>query len=155
MAFTLNQILSRLKSLALSHQQINDFRDGDLHEFDVNGDLNYAICLVEQLSGSINRATREQVYNFRIYFLDRVGVSEDTEGNEREVISDMSSIAADFVAMLNYPGYQYDWVIGDSVTETPVTEGLGDMVAGVYIEISIAVEFLVDRCKAPTTTEFI
>lgn len=154
MALTLNQIVNRIKSLALSHQQINDFRDGDLHEFDVNGDLNYPACLIEQLTGNINRAIREQVYNFRIYFLDKVGVSENTEGNEREVISDMSSVAADFVAMVNYPGYQDDWIIGDSVLETPVSEGLGDMVAGVFIEVSISVEFPVDRCKAPSDTVF-
>lgn len=154
MAFSLNQIVSRIRTLALSHEQINDFRDGDLHEFDVNGDLNYPACLVEQLSGSINRSTKEQTYNFRIYFLDRVGVSEKTEGNEREVISDMSSVAADFVAMIFFPGYQDDWIIGDSIPETPVTEGLGDMVSGVFIEVSIGNEFTVDRCQAPTTIDF-
>lgn len=151
MALSLNQIVDRLRTLSLSHKQINNFYFGDPHEFTFNGDIDYAGCFIELLPGSDSRATKLKTFNLRAYFLDRVHVSEDTEGNETEVLSDMSSVADDFLAMLRYSEYEDDWEISDSSTFTPHTEFLEDMVAGVSIEVGISVEFLSDRCQVPAT----
>lgn len=74
-------------------------------------------------------------------------MSEDTEENETEVLSDMSSVADDFLAMLRY--YEDDWEVSDDSTFTPRTEFLEDMVAGVSADFQIKVEFLSDRCQVP------
>lgn len=149
MALTLNQIVSRLRSLALSHLQVNSFYFGDVPEFDANGEIDYAACFVEQQPGNVNRIERQQRFSFKVYFVDRVGVSQDTERNETEVLSDMSSVASDFLAMLMAHEYEADWMIEPTSQVTPVTESLGDMVAGVFIEIGILVDFLADRCQVP------
>jgi len=146
---SLNQIVDRLRSLSLSHKQINSFYFGDPHEFTFNGEIEYGACFLELLPGSNSRATKFKTFSLRAYFLDRVGVSEDTEGNETEVLSDMSSVADDFLAMLRY--YEDDWEVNDDSTFTPHTEFLEDMVAGVSIEVRINVEFLSDRCQVPAT----
>lgn len=149
MALTLNQVVARLKSLALSHRQINSVYFGDVPEFDANGDVNYPACFIEQTAGVLNDEEHLQRFGFRVYFVDRVGVSEDAEGNELEVLSDMTGVATDFKAMINYSGYQDDWEIDPASVVTPVTESLNDMVAGVYMDILIAVDYLVDRCQVP------
>jgi hypothetical protein len=154
MALTLKQIIARIETLSLSHNRINDFYYGDVWEFDVNGDGVYPSCFLEQLTGSINRAERLHTFIFRVYFLDKINVAENTETNKIDVLSEMSGLADDFVAMLNYSGYQNDWIIGDITNETMVTEALGDMVGGVFIEVQISVEYAADRCSIDSTTTF-
>ena len=151
MALTLNQIVSRIRSLALSHDQVSSFYFGDLPEFEANGDLNYPACFLEQRPGSIDRVERLQTFNFRLYLADRVLVAENTEGNETEVLSDMHSVAADIVAMLMSFDYEGDWMVVDNSPVTPFTETMGDMVAGCYVDIGIKVDFLADRCQVPAS----
>lgn len=147
---TLNQIVARIRTLALSHKQIRTFYFGDVPEFDANGDIIYAACFLESLPGGINRDEHFQRFNFRIYLVDLVNVSEDTEGNETEVLSDMSSVASDILSMLMYHEYEDDWLPITQASITPVTESLGDMVAGVMMEVGINVPFLADRCVVPS-----
>jgi len=149
MALTLNQIAARLRSLALSHKQVNSQYFGDPHEFDANGEIVYPACFVEQQPGTIDRTEHLQRFNFRVYFLNLVTVSTDTEGNETEVLSDMSSVAADFLSMVMSTVYQDDWVISPVNNVTSVTEVLGDMAAGVFVDVSIGVDFLADSCQVP------
>lgn len=150
MALTLNQTIARIRTLALSHLQINSFYFGALPEFDTNGEINYAACFLEQRPGSIDRSERKQSFNFRIYFLDLVPESTNSEENETDVLSDMHSVAADFMAMLNYSEYQDDWWIEDGSSLVPVDETLNDLVAGVYMEFTVNTEYAADRCQIPT-----
>lgn len=149
MALSLNQIVSRLRSLALAHKQINHFYFGDVPEFDEQEDIVYPACFCEQQPGSIDRVNRQIRFNFRLYFVDLVHVSERTEENETEVLSDMTQVAADMLSILMKPEYQYDWQILDTAAIIPVTESLGDMGAGVVMDISILVDFLADSCQVP------
>lgn len=148
---TLNQIISRLRTLALSHHQINSFYFGDAHEFLENGEIVYPACFVEQQPGSISRIEKLQTFNFRVFLLDRVGVSAETEVNETDVLSDMSSVAADLLAMLMFHEYEEDMMVVETAPVTSVTESLSDLVAGVYMDIGIEVDFLADRCQVPAT----
>ena len=148
---TLNQVKDRIKTLALSHLQINSFYFGDLSEFDANGEINYPACFLEMQPGRLDRTEHLQYYNFRIYLLDLVPESTESEVNETDVLSDQHSVCGDILAMLMYSDYQDDWVIGDLSIVTPVTESLNDLVAGVYADIEIGVDFLADRCQVPST----
>lgn len=146
---TLNQVHDRLRSLALSHHQVNDFYFGDPWEFEANSDINYPCVFVQLTPGSFNRDQRQLRYNCKLYFLDQVSVAEDAEGNETEVLSDMYQVAGDFLAMLNYTGYQDDWDIEAAVAAEPRTEQLNDLVAGVSIDIGINTLYQADRCQVP------
>jgi hypothetical protein len=149
MPLTLNQLVSRLQSLSLSHRQVNHFYLGDVPEFDSQTDITYPAVFAEQQPGTINRAEKQQTFNFRLYFVDLVNVSTDTEANETEVLSDMTSVAGDMLAMLMNPLYQDDWEIANSAVISPVTESLGDMVAGVVLEVGIIVNWVADSCQVP------
>lgn len=149
MPLTLNQIVSRLQSLSLSHKQVNHFYFGDVPEFDAQTDITYPAVFAEQQPGTIDRINRQQRFNFRLYFVDLVNVSEDTEANETEVLSDRTSVAGDILAMLLNPVYQDDWEIADGVLISPVTESLGDMVAGVVMDIGIIIDYVADSCQVP------
>jgi hypothetical protein len=149
MALSLNQIIARLRSLALAHKQINHFFFGDVPEFDSREDITYPACFCEQQPGGIDRVNKQQRFNFRLYFVDLVHVSERTEENETEVLSDMTQVAGDLLSMLMNPLYQDDWTILDTAQVIPVTESLGDMGAGVVMDVSILIDFFADSCQVP------
>lgn len=151
MALTLNQVVARLRTLALSHLQVNSFYFGRVPEFDANGDIDYPGCFVEQLPGQISRTDHQHRLVFRIHFLDMVHVAEETEGNETEVLSDMNEVARDFLSMLMYSDYEDDWSIDPVSGQDFVEESLGDQVAGCYIDVAILIDFLADRCQVPST----
>lgn len=148
MALTLNQVIHRIQTLALAHKQINHFRQGEIPEADVNGEITYPACFCELLPGSIDRTAHTQRFGFRLFLVDLVAVSTDTEGNEQEVLSDMHSVAADMVSMLMNTDYD-DWDVLETSTTVPLTEQLNDLVAGVQLDINIDVEYLADRCQVP------
>lgn len=149
MVLTLNQVISRLRSLALSHKQINYFYLGGAEEFDVNGDITFPACLVTLSTGAIDRANHQMRYTVVANLVDLVHVAERTEENELEVISDMTQVAAGLIALLSSPAYENDWMISDVTPVTPVDEALSDMVAGVQVEFSILVDHLNDACAEP------
>lgn len=149
MSLSLNQVVDRIRTLAISHNQINSFYFGDVPEFDANGEIIYPACFLEIQPGRIDRTEHLQFFNFRLYIVDLVPEVTETEANETDVLSDSHSVLADFMAMLMYSGYQDDWMIGPSAIVTPVTESLNDLVAGVYADIEIGVDFLADRCQVP------
>lgn len=152
MALTLNQIVARLRTLALAHKQIKSFYFGSPGEFDIQGgggDVVYPALFCEKLPGSTNRKDHQHQYNFRLHFYDLVGVSERAEENETDVLSDMDQVGMDFLAMLMSFVYQDDWMIVDNSSEESREEQLGDMVGGSVREVGILVDFLADSCQVP------
>jgi hypothetical protein len=151
MPLTFNQIVDRIRTLSLSHSQVNDFYFGDPHEYNSNGDITYPAVFLESFPGVVDRANKIQRYTFRMYCYDLVNVAADTEANETEVLSDMSQVADDILAMLFNPVYQDDWIIGDTALKGFGTEKLDDMVAGAEVELTIGVEYLADSCQVPAS----
>jgi hypothetical protein len=149
MALSLNQVVQRIRTLALAHHQINSFYFGDPHEFDANGEINYPGCFCELLTGTISRTDHQKRLNFRIHVLDLVPESTDSEGNETEVLSDTDQIVTDLLAMLMYSEYEADWMVEPVALNAPVTEAINDLCAGHFIEVGILVDFLADRCQVP------
>ena len=147
MALSLIQIKERLRTLNLAHKQVNDFKWGDPWEFEANGNINYPVCCVEILPGSIDRAAHLRRYNFRFYYLDLVSVAEDSEGNEDEVLSDMDRVGMDMVSILY--GYEDLWEVAQLSPVTTQTEVGGDSTAGVYVDVQLSVPFTADRCQVP------
>jgi len=147
---TLNQILSRLRAIALSHKQINSVRFGEPHEFPVNEyDVTYPALFISSEVGNIDRVNKQQQYVFRFHFYDLVHVATDTEANEEEVLSDMSQVADDFLAMLANPVYQFDWMLADTALKALPTEQTDDMVAGAQLEIGLLIDYIEDSCIVP------
>lgn len=149
MALTLNQIIARVRSLSLSHLQVNHFYYGDAHEFLSNGDITYPAVFLESQPGTIDRITKTQTYNFRLSSYDLVNVATDTEANETEVLSDRSSVIDDLIAMMSNPVYQDDWTIGTTIAKGLPTEKFEDMCAGAEVDISVVIEYLSDSCVVP------
>lgn len=152
MALTLNQVIKRLETLALSHKQIKSFYRGAPVDFDIQGgagDNIYPALFCEKLPGSTNRTEHQHQYNFRLHFYDLVNIASGSQENEQEVLSDMDSVGLDFMAMIMSYTYQDIWQIVDNSSEESQVFQLGDLVGGSVREIGIKIDFLADNCQVP------
>jgi hypothetical protein len=147
---TLKQIITRLETLALSHKQINHYFLGDFDEFLDSTDVNYPACFAElNRTGNIALTDRLAKYQFTFYFFDLLDIANNALQNEWEVKSDMSSVAQDFIAMLNYNGFA--WQLNTEYTMSVNDYELQDLCAGVSVTVQIGARFDANLCQVPST----
>ena len=146
---TLNQVIQRLEQLALSHKQLNHFFFGEIVEWLANGDLRYPCCFAEINQSLISKDENQTIYSFDIWFLDLVNIDIQTSENEIEVMSDLTSIAEDYIAMLNFSDYQDDWTIGTTYQLQYFREKFEDLTIAVKFTVTIGVDNTTDRCQVP------
>jgi hypothetical protein len=155
MALTLNQIIDRIETLALSHKQVESFviLKETVDAYLSNGDKTYPVILCELSDGGgIDRQTRQVSIPMRLFFLDAEKLVDDAQGNTVEIWSDRILVAQDFIAMLlketNTEEYR-DWRIDGGNQLAFYSEKFSDYVAGVSVDITIRLPYDVNRCQAP------
>lgn len=144
---TYNQVIKRIKAIALAHKQIRTCEKGSVSDFIVNKKTKFAALFFQDNTGGISIQNKTATFSFRFFFLDLTHVSKNSEENEQDVISDCISIALDILAQMNY---YTDWKVTTSNTLQIVTEYLEDVVAGVYIDLNIGVMYPLNVCNLPS-----
>jgi len=154
MALTLNQIKTRLESLARSHNQINTTRFVGIDEALDDSDIIYPACIIElQENNRIELSQRHIVFNFKIYFFDLLNVASKSLDNEFDALSDLSLIAADYLAMLNFGEYligENSWDISLDNNMKLSTFELQDICAGVSLDVAVSTRYDANRCQVPS-----
>lgn len=148
---TLNQIIQRIKTIALAHKQINDFREGDVVNFLRESDVVYPCCLLQILPGRISRTEKQTTVRIALYLCDLVDLSIDSKENELEVKSDLLSIAEDMMAAFSYPQFEQDWDFSDEASVEFLDEKFEDMISAVLLTLDFKTRFDSNRCQIPTT----
>ena len=147
---TLNQIVKRLKSLALAHKQINHFYFGDMVQWLTNGDVVYPAVFTDLPTAEISRGDKQTFFDFEIWFCDLSNVAESTRENELEVQSDLTSIAEDYKAMMEFSGYSIDWTVSESAPLAYYEEKfLEDLVISIKMTLRIGIRNDSNRCIVP------
>ena len=148
-SLTLKQVVARIGELATSHKQINHFYIGNFDEFLDGPNVVYPACFAElDRNGIVSLTDRLCKYSFTFHFFDLMDIANRALQNEFEVKSDMLSVAMDFLAMLNYFGFQHSWVIAEDYDLTIRDYQLQDLTAGVSIKVEIGVRFDANKCQA-------
>lgn len=146
---TLNQIVRRLQSLSLAHKQVRTFRKGLLGDLFADQTAKYPAVCLQDLGGNISLSGHATTVNYRMFISDLVHVSEDTNSNEEDILSDMVSIAMDLLAQMNNGNYD-DWKISTDNSLNFFVENENDLHAGCVIDISIAFMYTQNICQVPT-----
>lgn len=154
MSLTLNQVVKRIETIATRHRQINQFLMGDAVDFLTFGDLTYPCVVCDVGDGVIDRDNRSSLYNIKLMICDLADVSMNSRKNELEVMSDLTSIAQDIIAMMNYSGYDTTWSIGSPISTQYLVEKFDDVVIALDMTIPITVRYDANRCWVPTTLTF-
>ena len=146
---TLNQIIKRIKTIALAHKQIRNFYFGVPTDFLTDKTTRYASAFLQDTPGTIDVAAKSFTIGFRLWLLDLVNVSQNAKENELDVQSDMASVAMDLLASFDYNGYT-DWKVGTGSGVELLREAFDDLVAGASIDFTITVPWNKDVCAIPT-----
>jgi hypothetical protein len=148
-SLTLKQVVARIGALATSHKQVNHFFIGNFDEFLDGPDVTYPACFAElDRNGVVSLTDRLCKYSFTFHFFDLMDIANNALQNEFEIKSDMLSVAMDFLAMLNYFGFQHSWEIAEDYDLTIRDYQLQDLTAGVSINVEIGVRFDANKCQA-------
>lgn len=150
MALTYNQVIKRIQTIALGHKQVRTFKRGLVTDFLTDKTIPYAAVFLQDSGAAINPDQNNALFNFRLFFLDLVHVSEDAKDNELDVLSDMFSVAMDIVAQLKFPAFN-DWRISGANNMQSIVENDGDMNAGWYLDLSVTIMYDQNVCEVPTT----
>lgn len=150
-SLTLNQVKTRMVSLAQSHRQIRTVRFVDYDEALDDGDVEYPLMVIELQPDSNKLALSERLmkYRFKIYVFDLINVAEQSLENEYEVKSDLVSIMMDYHAMLWFTEYQDDWVITEDANVKIANYQLQDLAGGVEMELEVGTLYDANRCQVP------
>jgi hypothetical protein len=147
---TFNQIIRRIRTVALAHQQVKTFGRGLVTDFLTDKTTNYPAVFLQNAGGRFSMTGRSSTINFRMFIVDMVHVSEESKENELDVHSDMISIGLDLLTQFNNPNYN-DWRISSDNNFQLLVETDGDMYAGIYVDFSISFVYNQNVCEVPTT----
>ena len=148
---TLNQIISRIRTLSLGHYQVRKFYRGLVTDFLTDHTTKYPAVFLQDNGGKISTVGGQATtISFRMFFVDLVHVSEDTNDNVTDVHSDMISVAMDIIAQMNSSAYN-DWALSFDNNLQLLTEEGSDLFAGVVVDLSIRLMFKQNICAIPTS----
>ena len=99
----------------------------------------------------MSKEDKQIKFVFEIWFLDLVDIDVLANGNQLDVLSDLSQIAGDFMAMLNFVDYQDDFTIVPSYNMEFYREKFEDMTIAVKTTVTIGIDYLSDRCAVPAS----
>ncbi|MFT3679423.1 MAG: hypothetical protein QM791_04070 [Ferruginibacter sp.] len=152
---TLNQVLKRIETVVRAHRMVRDYQQQGLEpDFDNEHTVKYPSVNLMVQPGLISTAGKIARYGFKMTIEDLVNVAADTKSNEWDVVSDMNSIAQDFIAQFNNPNYD-DWRFETDVNINYLFENSNDMAAGVVLDFSISVPYSQNACAVPSGLEII
>lgn len=149
---TLNNVINRIKSLALAHKQIRNFYSGLVSDFLTDKDTNFPSVFLQDNGGKISTAGHATTLSYKMFFLDLGNVSENSNRNVQDVQSDMISVAMDIVAQMN-AGMFDDWALSEDNNLQLLFENENDLIAGCVLDFSLRIMFTQNLCAIPTTFE--
>lgn len=147
---SLNQIVLRIKTIALNHKQVRNFYFGSVTDFLTDKTTRYASVFLQDEPGIMDGEGKTVSYAFKMYFLDLEHVSEGTQKNTLDVQSDMMQVATDILAEIDFHGFT-DWLISGANNFVLVREKFEDFVAGVVVDIIIQIPYVRDLCAVPNS----
>jgi len=145
---TLNQIVKRVQSIALSHDQIGSFFFGDIDDM-LSVDVQFPLCFMTVPTSTITGA--DDVLSCSLLVMDR---QIQGGNNDVEVMSDMREVALDLLAQMQYNKFDPLWTVLKSANYEFFNERSEDYLAGVKIDFQIKLPYLSDRCQVPTTFNY-
>lgn len=145
---TLQKLITQIRSLVLSHQQIQSFKRGFVSDFFTEKKAIYPAACLQDTGGTISTSAKVGTINFRLFLLDLVHVANDTKGNELDVQSDMFSVAMDIIAWLS-SGILEDVRVSTDNRIQLLSEEDNDLPGGVVIDFSVSFPFTQNICQIP------
>lgn len=144
---TLKEIIERIESISLAHDQLKSFYFGLPSDFLTDKKTVLPGIFLQDVPGVIDQSRNELVASFKMYVLAIVKpTSEEKAADELQVQSDMLIVAQYLLAEMNDPAAYTDWSLNVASSYTLLREEFDDLVAGVVVDIQIRTPYTQDIC---------
>jgi hypothetical protein len=149
MAYTLNQVLAKIKAMCLGHKQVRSFSYGLEQDQLTAKTTKYPAVFLVDNGGVISTSGQAATLSWKLFFMDLVNVADHTKENDADVASDVIQIAQDIIAQLNRS--ENGWVLSGDNNIQLLAEHDNDMLTGVIVDFSIRFPWAQNICAIPTT----
>lgn len=127
----------------LSHAQVNDVRYMNDFDFAAQHELNYPAVNINYQGSSVQE--RLHSYSFKVHIGDLF--DPNVPGIEDQIISDSLLIADDFLSWMQE---QMEFEFVQSLSILPFYRAGGDVVSGVWFNVTISTTRRMNTCATPT-----
>lgn len=150
-SFSVNQIVSIFRDLAIRHEMVNDFGYGPSYNIGASTPMKFPYIWVEQGQAQVLKSVngyKENIYTFQVYCMDKINKGDD---NYDEIISDTKFILDSIVSDMSQHKYYIDFNLSlfENITMDVVTEATDDNVNGWVANISLKNPVRYTPCNVP------
>lgn len=148
MAYTLNQIVSKLKAIGENHPQIGSVWYGNIAVAIAEKDRKYPLMSFS-IATSPTSSNKEQ-FPVEFFIVDRLNLDKPSE-HEIEIHSDCLAICTDIIALLRDQS-AYDWDFDGNTTRDlfAADANTPDATAGVMMTLTLTQPLRDSRCVIPS-----
>lgn len=150
-SFSVNQIVSIFRDLALRHDMINDFGYGPSYNIGASRPMRFPYLWIEQGQAQVLKSIngyKENIYAFQIYCMDKINKGDD---NYDEIISDTKFILDSIISDMSQHRYYVDLNLSlfQDITMEVVVEATDDNVNGWIANVSLKNPIRYTPCNVP------
>jgi hypothetical protein len=150
-SFSVNQIVSIFRDLALRHDMINDFGYGPSYNIGASRPMRFPYLWIEQGQAQVLKSIngyKENIYAFQIYCMDKINKGDD---NYDEIISDTKFILDSIISDMSQHKYYVDLNLSlfQDITMEVVVEATDDNVNGWIANVSLKNPVRYTPCNVP------
>jgi len=145
MSLTLNQIISKLVTIAGAHKQVRTAKHVKAEDFIVFNykDVEYPAVWFTLNNSSI--AGKEKTYSIIVTIAD---IHHVENMDELEMQSDCELIGHDLLAQVSWD--KHEWVMSKNTSFEYFRQGQEDVLAGITFQLSLKLPILYNNCQVPT-----
>lgn len=145
MSLTLNQIISKLVTIAGAHKQVRTAKHVKAEDFIVFNykDVEYPAVWFTLNNSSV--AGKEKTYSIIVTIAD---IHHVENMDELEMQSDCELIGHDLLAQVSWD--KHEWVMSKNTSFEYFRQGQEDVLAGITFQLSLKLPILYNNCQVPT-----
>lgn len=145
--FTYNQIIGKLKTIALSNPFVSRFGSGEIEQLDTDSSESTAFPICWCVPQTVEIGENALNYKFRIMVMD---IDDTSDDHQQEILSDTLMTLIDIVKSFRYAGgSDYSLLEPSYPTATPFSHNLTDYVVGWFADITIETAMPNSPCDIP------
>lgn len=145
--FTYNQIIDKLKTIALASPFVSRFGSGEIEQLDTDSSESTAFPMCWCVPQTVEIGENALNYKFRIMVMD---IDDTSDDHQQEILSDTLMTLIDIVKSFRYAGgSDYSLLEPAYPTATPFSHNLTDYVVGWFADITIETAMPNSPCDIP------
>lgn len=148
---TRNQIAAKLRTIAAQHRQVRTAKVVKPDYFLDNEDKDVLYPAVWVTMNDVSVVEKQKTVSVILTIADIIHHPDTPHRIDLEVQSDMEQVADDLISQIAWG--KHEWIYQRNSSYTYFVDSFGDEVAGLTVNIDLALPFVYDACDLPSNYE--